>query len=205
RFGVRALPKRKMVLKLKEIYHYTHPDRDPNLDPGDRRTGTAAAVVAAQKRPRGKGRPPRSGRPVPTLPRPPMGGSTSDEVAATSDTERQLQNRSQEGSGGADDDDDEEDGGVTASQHALRAEEREAAVLAFIRSRPELHRAMLLYRPFELSELQCQMRQAGLRVPAAALLDILDALCVTFTVARARRSKQSGRARRGGRGGGAGR
>ncbi|XP_061404836.1 structure-specific endonuclease subunit SLX4 isoform X2 [Lethenteron reissneri] len=234
RFGVRALPKRKMVLKLKEIYHYTHPGQDPNLDPGDRRAGAAAAVAAAQKRPRGRGRPPRSGQPAPTLPRPPVGGSTSEETAASSDAERQLQNQSQESTRssrvssshtGEDSDssgreefadptflleegvsgDDEEDGGVTASQHALRAEEREAAVLAFIRSRPELHRAMLLYRPFELSELQCQMRQAGLRVPAAALLDILDALCVTFTMAGARRSKQSGRAKRGGRGGGAGR
>ncbi|XP_078723230.1 structure-specific endonuclease subunit SLX4 isoform X1 [Lampetra fluviatilis] len=233
RFGVRALPKRKMVLKLKEIYQYTHPGQDPNLDPGDRRAG-ATAAAAAQKRPRGKGRPPRSGQPAPTLPRPPVGGSTSEETAASSDAERQLQNQSQESTRssrvssshtGEDSDssgreefadptflleegvsgDDEEDGGVTASQHALRAEEREAAVLAFIRSRPELHRTMLLYRPFELSELQGQMRQAGLRVPAAALLDILDALCVTFTMAGARRSKQSGRAKRGGRGGGAGR
>ncbi|NXS23768.1 SLX4 endonuclease, partial [Mystacornis crossleyi] len=32
RFGVRALPKRQMVLKLKEIFQYTHRDRDSDFE-----------------------------------------------------------------------------------------------------------------------------------------------------------------------------
>lgn len=64
-----------------------------------------------------------------------------------------------------------------------------------IRSRPALYRKVLLYQPFELAELQAELKQQGTHVATGKLLDFLDAHCITFTTAAARKEKL-GRKRR---------
>lgn len=69
----------------------------------------------------------------------------------------------------------------------------------YIRSKPALYRKVLMYQPLELAELQAELKQDGIRVPMGKLLDILDALCITFTTAAARKEKlkQKGQQQRG--------
>lgn len=85
-------------------------------------------------------------------------------------------------------DKDEEDG-VTASQVAIQAADTEEAVRRYICSQPALHRKVLMYQPLELAELQAELKQNGIPVAMGKLLDILDAQCVTFTTAAARKEK----------------
>lgn len=85
-------------------------------------------------------------------------------------------------------DKDEEDG-VTASQVAMQAPDTEEAVRRYICSQPALHRKVLMYQPLQLAELQAELKQNGIPVAMGKLLDILDAQCVTFTTAAARKEK----------------
>lgn len=85
-------------------------------------------------------------------------------------------------------DKDEEDG-LTASQVAIRAADAEEAVRRYICSKPALHRKVLMYQPLELAELQAELKQNGIPVAMGKLLDILDAQCITFTTAAARKEK----------------
>jgi hypothetical protein len=64
KFGVRALPKKKMIAKLTEIYDYTHPltDEDGN---------TVYSVVAAEKASEGKKKEGVKGRGKKKVPGPP--------------------------------------------------------------------------------------------------------------------------------------
>lgn len=87
----------------------------------------------------------------------------------------------------AEDDEGEEEG--SASQAAVPAAATEEAVRHYIRSRPALYRKVLLYQPFELAELQAELKQHGIRVATQKLLDFLDAHCITFTTAAARKEK----------------
>lgn len=86
-----------------------------------------------------------------------------------------------------DDKDDEE--GVSASQAALQAADTEEAIRRYICSKPALHRKVLTYQPLELAELQAELKQDGIPVAMGKLLDILDAQCITFTTAAARKEK----------------
>lgn len=65
----------------------------------------------------------------------------------------------------------------------------EEAVRRYIRSTPALYRKVLLYQPFELAELQAELKQQGIRMATRKLLDFLDAHCITFTTAMARKEK----------------
>lgn len=65
----------------------------------------------------------------------------------------------------------------------------EEAVRRYIRSTPALYRKVLLYQPFELAELQAELKQQGIRMATRKLLDFLDAHCITFTTATARKEK----------------
>lgn len=87
----------------------------------------------------------------------------------------------------AEDEEGEEE--LSASQAAVHTAATEEAVRRYIRSRPALYRKVLLYQPFELAELQAGLKQHGIRVATAKLLDFLDAHCITFTTAAARKEK----------------
>ncbi|MEE6521610.1 hypothetical protein FKM82_019882 [Ascaphus truei] len=95
-------------------------------------------------------------------------------------------------------DDDEEDQ-VPASQAAGREADTAEAVRRFIEGHPELHRRILLYQPLELVALQAELKQSGIKMAAGKLLDFLDAHCITFTTAGARKEKQSRGRRKGGK------
>lgn len=89
-------------------------------------------------------------------------------------------------SAGEDKDDEE---GVSASQVARRAADTEEAVRRYICSTPALYRKVLTYQPLELAELQAELKQEGIPLAMGKLLDILDAQCITFTTAAARKEK----------------
>lgn len=85
--------------------------------------------------------------------------------------------------------DEEGEEGVSTSQAAVQAVATEEAVRRYIRSTPALYRKVLLYQPFELAELQAELKQQGIRMATGKLLDFLDAHCITFTTAAARKEK----------------
>ncbi|XP_055991100.1 structure-specific endonuclease subunit SLX4 [Sorex fumeus] len=169
RFGVRPLPKRQMVLKLKEIFQYTHQTLESDSD--------------------------SSGQ----LPQSPLEAPSSracaTESAATSvgssDTSFSSHSSSWEFGTTFESAGEEEEGEdeVSASQVAVQTAAMETAVSHFIRSRPALYRKVLQYQPLELAELQAQLKEHGVRVAAGKLLDFLDAHCITFTTAAARKEK----------------
>ncbi|ELW72125.1 Structure-specific endonuclease subunit SLX4 [Tupaia chinensis] len=233
RFGVRPLPKRQMVLKLKEIFQYTHqtldsgsdeeipPSQTPLEAPGSQshtetcrppRAGGCTQLAATvgpgsqksqehavakdghrrrQQHP-GGGLPPRSRSPVEEAPLGPDGDTqhaASREPAACpdgSDSSFSSQSSSSCEFGAAFE---------SASEDDAAADTQEA-VRRYIRSQPALYRKVLRYQPFELAELQAELRQNGIRVAAGPLLDFLDAQGITFTTAAARKEKLKGKKRR---------
>lgn len=78
---------------------------------------------------------------------------------------------------------------VSVPQTAVQAAATEEAVRRYIRSRPALYRKALLYQPFELAELQAELKQHGIHMALGKLLDFLDAHCITFTTSAARKEK----------------
>ncbi|XP_069341802.1 structure-specific endonuclease subunit SLX4 [Eulemur rufifrons] len=245
RFGVRPLPKRQMVLKLKEIFQYTHQTLESDSEDeipssqvprgappsqthtsethkpsrtGDRaqQEATVGPVLqrskgsAKTKGPRQRKQqpsgsvPPLSTSPAKEAPSGP-GGDTqlpaSQESVATSvdgsDSSFSSQSSSSCEFGAAFESAGEDEGeeGVSASQAAVRAADTEEAVRRYIRSQPALYRKVLLYQPFELGELQAELKQNGIRVATGKLLDFLDTHCITFTTAAARKEKLQGKRR----------
>ncbi|XP_075292806.1 structure-specific endonuclease subunit SLX4 isoform X2 [Opisthocomus hoazin] len=260
RFGVRALPKRQMVLKLKEIFQYTHQDVDsdfedeiPSSQPppqkspakhsgqskadrtaggkranasravgkrkqaatassvlpvrntdddrgGSRETGCAAPKEGtklthhpegAKEQKRSSGSPERwslaAGPEEPML-------STSQESAVSSVDGSDISFGSQssfingfEACAFASEEEEEE---LAASQAAAREEEKLEAVRCYIRSNTALYHKVLFYEPIELAELHAELKQNGIKISQAKLLDFLDAHCITFTTARARKEKE---------------
>lgn len=238
RFGVRALPKRQMVLKLKEIFQYTHQTLESDSEveiqssqiPLQGPCGQApttetckpsrsggytrlkATAGRGTQRPKGptksKSHQPQKKQlsesishpsrwPAGELPAGPDGDTqlpASQESVATSvdGSDNSFSSESSSGEFGAafeavGDDKDEE--GVSASQAALQAADTEEAVRRYICSKPALHRKVLTYQPLELAELQAELKQDGIPVAMGKLLDILDAQCITFTTAAARKEK----------------
>lgn len=238
RFGVRALPKRQMVLKLKEIFQYTHQTLESDsedeiqssqIPPGVARSQasttetcspsrsgsyTQLKATAGLRTQRSKGPSKRKslqhqekqvGEGISHPSRLPAGEPSrpdgdaqlpaSQECMATSvdGSDNSFSSQSSSGEFGAalesvGEDKDEEDG-VTASQVAIQAADTEEAVRRYICSQPALHRKVLMYQPLELAELQAELKQNGIPVAMGKLLDILDAQCVTFTTAAARKEK----------------
>lgn len=76
------------------------------------------------------------------------------------------------------------DGGISASQAANRLQDRLQAVRSFILSDPSLYNRILQYQPLVLTQLQEQLKAAGIRLGAAKLVDYLDSQCITFTTAK---------------------
>ncbi|XP_068100317.1 structure-specific endonuclease subunit SLX4 isoform X2 [Hyperolius riggenbachi] len=209
KFGVRGLPKKQMVLKLKEIYHYTHQvmssdsEEDmPSSQPGHRSLSSSSAqyrhlpaaagtsktsstallqmakkstsVCAAQEADSGDDQPSQE--------------STASSVAA-SDTSSisHSSNTNEFETAFADEDDDLVPPSQAASKEAQTAE----AVRKFIEQRPDLHKRILLYQPLDLAALHAELKLNGIKMASGKLLDFLDAHCVTFTTAAARKEKKS--------------
>ncbi|KAF0037653.1 hypothetical protein F2P81_010527 [Scophthalmus maximus] len=209
RFGVRPLPKRQMILKLKEIHQYTH-----QLVSSDSEEETPTAGCNAQMKPPPDSRPisrtqtvrfkePRA--PSAASPQEHRGeeeeeegerlsasqGSNTSSTAASEESERSNPELCLSSDG-----DSDSDGGISASQSATRLQDRLGAVRSFILSDPGLYSQILQYQPLVLSQLQERLKAAGIRLGAAKLVDYLDSQCITFTTAKRGRSAPS---RRGGR------
>ncbi|KAM6940396.1 structure-specific endonuclease subunit SLX4 [Xenentodon cancila] len=193
RFGVRPLPKRKMVLKLKEIHQYTH-----QLASSDSEDEASSAGGSARLKP-----PPSRPVSCPQTgtfkePRPPAAssleghdleedaeplsasqGSNTSSAAASDESERSNPELIISSDG-----DSDSDGGISSSQAASRLHQRLQAVRSFILSDSSLYSQILQYQPLGLSQLQQQLKAAGIRLGAAKLVDYLDSQCITFTTAK---------------------
>ncbi|XP_012921093.1 structure-specific endonuclease subunit SLX4 isoform X2 [Heterocephalus glaber] len=234
RFGVRPLPKRQMVLKLKEIFHYTHQTLESDSEEeiqssqgppempcnqtlpteayNPSRVGDCIPLEATEscktqqyKEPQHQQKQPSQNIPHQSRPqaeKPPPGPDVDTQLSASqksmatsvdsSDSSFSSQSSSCEFGAtlqSALEDEEDEGAGVSASQAASQAPDMEEAVRRYIRSKPELFYKVLMYQPLELAELQAELKQNGIRVPMGKLLDTLDALCITFTTATARKEK----------------
>ncbi|XP_054445483.1 structure-specific endonuclease subunit SLX4 [Pteronotus mesoamericanus] len=237
RFGVRPLPKRQMVLKLKEIFQYTHQTLESDSEDESQfsqvpleasRSHTHATKTSKESKAAGRARLEAPSDPTPQRSKGPAkskgtrhqkqqpGGSiprvspakelplgpdddaqlpASQESTATSvdSSDSSLSSQSSSSEFGVAfesvGEDEEGEKGVSASQAAVQAVDTEEAVRRYIRSTPALYRKVLLYQPFELSELQAELKQQGIRMATGKLLDFLDTNCITFTTAAARKEK----------------
>ncbi|NXW55818.1 SLX4 endonuclease, partial [Eurystomus gularis] len=190
RFGVRALPKRQMVLKLKEIFQYTHQDVDSDFED---------EIPLSQPPPRKS--PARRSRQS-------KAGQAAERCSLAADSEEPMLSASQQ-SHSVDGSDisfgsqsslvngfeacavasEEEEEELPASQAAAREEDKLEAVRCYIRSNATLYHKVLFYEPIELAELHTELKQNGIKISKAKLLDFLDAHCITFTTAGARKEK----------------
>ncbi|XP_040853530.1 structure-specific endonuclease subunit SLX4-like [Ochotona curzoniae] len=195
RFGVRPLPKRQMVLKLKEIFQYTHQTLESDSEDEIQASEMPLATPLSQSHSTETSKPAGAegcGVLGPGQPAGPEGDTrlpASQESVDSSDSSFSSQSSSSAEFGAALESAGDEEQGISASQAAMPAADVEEAVRRYIRSTPALHRKVLLYQPLELAELQTELRQNGIRVAMGKLLDILDAHCITFTTAAARKEK----------------
>ncbi|XP_041838068.1 structure-specific endonuclease subunit SLX4 isoform X2 [Melanotaenia boesemani] len=208
RFGVRPLPKRQMVLKLKEIHQYTHQlassDSEDDFEGGTALTKPPASrgISYTQKEKFKEPRAPAAVSPV----KPnreediqPLSASQSSNTSSTAASEESE--RSNPELLISSDGDSDSDGGISSSQAASRLKDRLQAVRSFILSDSKLYNQILQYQPLVLSQLQEQLKAAGIRLAAAKLVDYLDSQCITFTTAKPghsapgrRRGKKPGKA-----------
>ncbi|NXE06874.1 SLX4 endonuclease, partial [Lophotis ruficrista] len=197
RFGVRALPKRQMVLKLKEIFQYTHQDGDSDFED----------EIPTSQPPLQKSQAKRSRR---SKPEQAAGGRRAKRWSLAAGDEEPMLSASQESAVSSLDGSDisfgsqssfvngfeacafaseEEEEELPASQAAAREEEKLEAVRCYIRSNAALYHKILFYEPIELAALHTELKQNGIKISKAKLLDFLDAQCITFTTAGARKEK----------------
>ncbi|KAM9305472.1 structure-specific endonuclease subunit SLX4 [Gastrophryne carolinensis] len=213
KFGVRALPKKQMVLKLKEIYRYTHQvmssdseEDAPSLLPNHRKPSTAVQSPIKKSRPAltkttSSSLPQRGKKKLTSVcsaqemesgddqPLTASQESTTSSVAASDMSSISHSSSTNEfETAFADEDDDDP---VSASQAASKEELKVEAVRKFIEARPDLHKRILLYQPLDLAALHGELKQSGIKIAAGKLLDFLDSHCVTFTTATARKEKKS--------------
>ncbi|NWI26192.1 SLX4 endonuclease, partial [Sula dactylatra] len=263
RFGVRALPKRQMVLKLKEIFQYTHQDVDsdfedeiPSSQPplqkslakhsrqskadraaagkcanasravgkkkqvakassvlpvgradddliGSRETGCAAPKEGTKMthQPEGAKEQKRSSVSPERWPlagdgeEPALSESQESDISSVDGSDISFGSQSSfvngfEAYAFASEEEEEE---LPASQAAAREEDKLEAVRCYIRSNTALYHKILFYEPIELAELHAELKQNGIKISKAKLLDFLDAHCITFTTAGARKEKEQKR------------
>ncbi|XP_037328151.2 structure-specific endonuclease subunit SLX4 [Pungitius pungitius] len=176
RFGVRPLPKRQMILKLKEIHQYTHQlvsseeEEAPTKPPA---SGSEFPVSCSQ---RVTFKEPDAASPEEAEPLSASQGSNSSSTSGESESRSNPELGPSSDSGS--------DEGVSASQSANRLKDTLRAVRSFILSNPELYGQILKYQPLVLTRLQEQLKAAGIRLGAAKLVDYLDSQCITFTTAK---------------------
>ncbi|NXA41541.1 SLX4 endonuclease, partial [Eudromia elegans] len=187
RFGVRPLPKRQMVLKLKEIFQYTHQDVDMDMD-ADIEDDIPSSQFPLQK---------------PPAKRPRQTKTKEDTGSLVADEEKLMLSSSQESSYSSLDGSDisigiqssfvvisdEEEEELPASQAAARDADTLEAVRNYILSNSALYHKILFYEPIELAALHLELKGNGIKISKAKLLDFLDAQCVTFTTAGERKEK----------------
>ncbi|XP_076584753.1 structure-specific endonuclease subunit SLX4 [Chaetodon auriga] len=213
RFGVRPLPKRQMILKLKEIHQYTHQLVSSDSDNEAPSVGRAAQMKPPPRSSVSAGNKPVScaqterfkepGAPAATSLKhsgeegaellSASQGSNTSSTAASEESERSNPELCLSSDGGSDSED-----GISASQVASRLRDRLRAVRSFILSESELYTQILQYQPLVLSQLQERLKAAGIRLGAAKLADYLDSQCITFTTAKPnhaghRRAKKIGK------------
>ncbi|NXQ21072.1 SLX4 endonuclease, partial [Peucedramus taeniatus] len=199
RFGVRALPKRQMVLKLKEIFQYTHQDGDSDFE-----DEISYSQPLPQKSPAKRPRQPKAGwaaggnqgakeqeRPSVFL--------DGEELPASQESARSSLDGSDISFGSQSSfvngfetcafTSEEEEEEFPASQAAAREEEKLEAVRCYIRSNTALYNRILFYEPIELADLHAELKQNGIKISKAKLLDFLDSQCITSTMARARKEQ----------------
>ncbi|XP_042605791.1 structure-specific endonuclease subunit SLX4-like isoform X3 [Cyprinus carpio] len=195
RFGVRPLPKKQMVLKLKEIHQYTHqlqsseseeetsgPQRPPNAS-------NSQSAPLSFKQPTA----PPAVSPVKLQP------SEEDELLSASqnsDTSSTAESDRSNPELCVSEDDDSDTEGITASQAVVCEKDKLLAVRQFILSDPKLYARVLQYQPLSLAELRSSLKAAGIRLGAAKLLDFLDSQCITFSTAKQGQNASSRRKRR---------
>ncbi|NWH59053.1 SLX4 endonuclease, partial [Geococcyx californianus] len=191
RFGVRALPKRKMVLMLKEIFQYTHRDVDSDFE-----EEITASQPPLQKSPAKRSRQPKADQSAGRK-RADDGEeqvlSVSQETAVSSldgsDISLGSQSSSVNGFEACAFTSEEEEEDLPASQAAAQEEDKLEAIRCYIRSNTALYNRILFYEPIELAALHAELKQNGIKISKAKLLDFLDAHCITSTMAGARREK----------------
>ncbi|KFV81147.1 Structure-specific endonuclease subunit SLX4, partial [Struthio camelus australis] len=192
RFGVRPLPKRQMVLKLKEIFQYTHQDMD-----ADSEDEIPSSQPPLQKSPAKRSRKLKADR-------------TAERGSLAADDEELMLSASQESATSSLDGSDisfgshssfanefeacafgseEEEEELPASQAAAQEADKLEAVRNYIRSNEALYNKILFYEPLELAVLHSELKENGIKIAKAKLLDFLDAHCITFTTAAARKEK----------------
>ncbi|NXQ62024.1 SLX4 endonuclease, partial [Anthoscopus minutus] len=198
RFGVRALPKKQMVLKLKEIFQYTHQDGDSDFE-----DEILYSQPLPQKSPTKRARQPKAGRaaerakeqkrPYVSLAADGEELPASQESAGSSVDGSDISFGSQssfvngfETCAFASEEEEEE---FPASQAAAREEAKLEAVRCYIRSNTALYNRILFYEPIELTDLHAELKQNGIKISKAKLLDFLDSQCITSTMARARKEQ----------------
>uniref|UniRef100_A0A4W4F450 Structure-specific endonuclease subunit SLX4 n=1 Tax=Electrophorus electricus TaxID=8005 RepID=A0A4W4F450_ELEEL len=175
RYGVRPLPKKQMVLKLKEIHQYTHQlmssESEEEADPLQPalltfKKPTSPPTASPKKLQFGDDE-------QDTLPQ-----SQDSNTSSTAESDRSNPELCRS------DDDDSDSDSITASQAATRERDQLAATRSFILSDPLLYRQVLQYQPLSLASLKAALRTAGIRLGTAKLLDFLDSQCITFTTAK---------------------
>lgn len=242
RFGVRALPKRQMVWKLKEIFQYTHRDGDSDFEdeipysqplprkspakrprqpraggaagkrkqlakasavlPGDEADGAARGIGCATAKDRTR------------VAHHPEGAKEQERPSVSLAADGEELPASQESAGSSVNGSDisfgsqssfvngfetcaftseEEEDEFPASQAAAREEEKLEAVRCYIRSNTALYNRILFYEPIELADLHAELKQNGIKISKAKLLDFLDSQCITSTMARARKEQEQKR------------
>ncbi|NWV44720.1 SLX4 endonuclease, partial [Daphoenositta chrysoptera] len=198
RFGVRALPKRQMVLKLKEIFQYTHRDWDSDFE-----DEIPYSQPLPRKSPAKRPRQPKAGRAA-------EGAKEQERPSVSLAADGEVLPASQESTGSSVDGSDisfgsqssfvngfetcalaseEEEEEFPASQAAAREEEKLEAVRCYIRSNTALYNRILFYEPIELADLHAELKQNGIKISKAKLLNFLDSQCITTTMAKARKEK----------------
>uniref|UniRef100_A0A3B3ZQ07 Structure-specific endonuclease subunit SLX4 n=1 Tax=Periophthalmus magnuspinnatus TaxID=409849 RepID=A0A3B3ZQ07_9GOBI len=195
KFGVRPLPKRQMVLKLKEIHQYTHQLVSSDSEDEAPSAGQTAQVKAPVSDVRlascgmAKFKKPKTTTTTSPSKVPQdeelLLASQGSNTSSTAESERYVVPLS--------DGDSDSDGGISASQLASRLQDRLQAVHTFILSNSSLYNQILQYQPLVLSQLQQQLKAAGIRLGVTKLADYLDSQCITFTTAKPGQSAPSQR------------
>ncbi|XP_057182060.1 structure-specific endonuclease subunit SLX4 isoform X2 [Triplophysa rosa] len=195
RFGVRPLPKKHMVLKLKEIHQYTHQlqsseseeETCPTRHPLHSSKSQSAQLSFKQ----------------PTAP--PAVSSAKQQASDEDELLSASQNSTTSSTAESDrsnpelcvsESDDSDSEGITASQAVVREKDKLLAVRRFILSDPKLHGRVLQYQPLPLAALQASLKAAGIRLGAPKLLDFLDSQCITFSTAKQGQNTSSRRKQR---------
>ncbi|XP_056303880.1 structure-specific endonuclease subunit SLX4 isoform X2 [Danio aesculapii] len=192
RYGVRPLPKKQMVLKLKEIHQYTHQLQSSESE--DETSGPRRPPIASSSKSLSFKQPiaPPAVSPVKLPPgeEESLSASQNSNTSSTAESERSNPELC------LSEDEDSDNEGITSSQAVVREKDKLLAVRQFILSDPELYSRVLQYQPLPLAELRAGLKAAGIRLAAAKLLDFLDSQCITFSTAKQGKTATSRRKRR---------